>query len=486
VKLFLKKRLGLPICQKENKVNFKFFSIIVFISVPFLLAAKPVHLENFVEEYMKNSLNIEIDLNNLLMTEKKIQQAEGVYDMSLSLLSKYTYQKKQDISSLVSLDNSKITTIGMELSKTFEAAGTGVVLSHDLSYLKSPYSETSTSLSQAKYQGNLSLALIQPFLKNAFGILNRYPKKKLEIQKKIDSVYHEEIKEQEKLSAVSDYLDWLYYSKQIETLNDIIDNYQKVYLTTADKYKKGLASLKNLETARSNVLLYEKQRIEIKKLFELKKIDISRWVVLEKEDVPDLTLLDKMPEVYESKETGENRSLKIALMMIEQLKLNILSYENTELPDLNLIASYTLKSGQSEMSGIYGGLSTKEWYLGVQFSFLFGNNEAEGKLKAEELLKNQKQTEYQRLLKIFSAEQKKALAELKLIQETLSKQKEYIASLTRKYAEQRKGFFQGTEELETLFQTANDLSSARLEFIYLSAAYLKKYYLYQELIDSLL
>lgn len=477
------------------KKIFLIISIFTFFTAQ-NLSAKVIRLNDFIHAYLKHSEKLKQDFQDVKKAEAGKLKAKAVNDIKLGANGGYTYQKGSDTTSLVPTDNSKIFGGGVSADKLISNWGTRLSLSHSLNHIDSKFGTsmyTSAIPALATYSGkemqlyssSFSLSLIQPLLKNMFGFLDRMPGKIAGLQEKIQQIYYTEGVEKRMIEAITLYFNWLYLTQQQDILKDIITNNNSVLRQTRQKVRAGIAQIADLEVARGNVMVYEKSLIDIERDIVRVQNEMGRYLKLEKTDKPDDTLLEKSPQLPQIAIQNNLRSIQMLDLTLKQLSLVLSQRKNETMPDLSLVATYSLSGAKDSLSGAYSNLTTSEWYAGFQFSLPLFNSGAKGAVK-------ESRAEYQKFLlrrtdtiKQLTIAQKNLKNSLKHQEKMLDKQKEYIRSLLKKRRDEKRQYRQGILSLRETVRTINELSNARLQQTGYVIQFHNLYYQYLELVDQI-
>ncbi len=456
--------------------------------------AKTVKLNEYINAYMNYSPQIKKSIEDVVAAKGQLQKNKGFNDIILKANGIYSYKKKVT-SSILAIDKLKNYSADIGLQKSFSATGTRVGISHQLAYSDTnygtnPYASITelnflNGTNSQAYTNSITFSVIQPVLKNMFGLLDRYPIQKAELAKKINQVYLEELKEQKKLEAIITYLNWSALFKQQTILNEIINNNRAVLNQTRRKSKAGVSDIADLEAARSSVLYYENEFNRVQKDYFKVMNEMKKALNLSEKDTPDLTLLSKKHQASKLKIDSKLRNLQMLDLSIKQLKLDISAADNSLLPSLDIVGGYTLYESNKELGKSYSNLGTSEFYAGFQFSMPLGGNSEKGNKKSvnanyKKVLIDRFETQKD-LRKI----QDNLLYELAKQDQIVKKQQAYINSLFRKYNDERKQYRQGRKGLTDIVRTSNELSNARLKRTLDQITYQQYYFQYLELVDLL-
>ena len=479
-------------------MKIKYIAVILlsFLST-FTLHSKPILIKEFVQGYLTKNLVIQSKKQDMKKARAQILSSRAVDDIHLELNADYQLQKDMGSEGLVPIKKNIVKKAEMKLMKIISQTGTRLEVSHILSHSKTKLGTSSISTltipeleavnnTQSKaYQNEINFGLIQPILRNCFGLLDRYPKKIARLEKTIQKIEYLELVENKKLEAVKLYLDWIYFRRQKQILKKIIQNNRMILNQVRKKVRIGLGIQSDLEMARSNVLLYEKSFLEIKKS-EIELLnELKKYLNINSDFYPDEDFLNiQLPKV----KTKPNQNLRIfnaIELAVKQLSFMKKIASNKMLPQFDIIANYKLYSSKKKFFDSYKKLKTNEFFVGFQFKMPLQNKEARAeKMKAK--------AEYRKILirrkkihRDFYHAKIHFKNNLKLINELKAKQKRYVASLYKAYRSDLREYRKGIVNLKDLVTTLNEYSNSKLVITQYQIEYLKNYYGYLELIDQL-
>ncbi|HCL56725.1 MAG TPA: hypothetical protein DHW82_06920 [Spirochaetia bacterium] len=458
-----------------------------------ILSAKTISMEDYLKGYLEKSWKLKEDSLNLEKSKAGIEQAEAIDDYTLKSDGGYAYQKGGYQSSY-ELDHANVLSLGISIDKMFSDTGTIMSLSHDLNDTLSSVKVMGSTSQSDLSKSSLSLSLIQPILKNWMGIQSKLPKKIAAIDLKIKEITYLESIEGRMVEAATMYLDWLYLHRQKTILKDIIAKNTNLLKETTSRFNAGIAEVSDLESAKQNVMLFENTLREVDNAYQGLILNIKRYIEVNEEDIPDDKVFDAVVKI--SAEHKSQRVLEILQLTKKQLGLSLETKENNLLPDLSLLLSYTLagydyQSGSNSASfgKSYSDLmkfGKHEIFLGFQFSLPLGNDKAKGELKAlkidfQKMENTLKDTEESLLLK------EKTISDgINIYFKLIKGQEDYVASLEKKEADQKKQYKQGQLGLTEIIRTSIDLSNAKLTLTKYIVQHYKYYYQLLELQDQMM
>ncbi|HOJ50188.1 MAG TPA: TolC family protein [Spirochaetota bacterium] len=468
---------------------------LLLLILPVFLYSKPVKIDEFVKSYIENSYKIKQEKELLNQSLADIMRANAIDDIYLYGNTGYTYSKGGGKDSLIPTEKSNSYSLIAGLSKAFSDTGTRVKVDTSLVRVNS---ETGLSMYSAFipqlavfagqektfYMNSIKFSVTQPLLKNFFGLVDRYPLEASKLGKDIREIMNEESFEKEITSAISLYLRWLFLSKQIKLVEEIINENRDVFKQAEEMVKSGISSKADLETARVGILMYERTLFEVKKAYETLVEEIKKYYNLSDDDYPaEIEVFDK--SISNNYNIDNLRLVKLVDKYISQVSLSLSIAKNKRLPSLDLIGSYTLYGSADSLSKSYSNISTSEFFIGIQLSLPIFDFDVRGEIKKWESEYQRLQLEKEKTLKDINTLAISLFNSLNNTKIIIDKQREYIKSLEIKLGYQRDQYRQGILPLAEVVRTSSDLSNAKLALTNYIVEYQTTYYNYLDLIDKL-
>lgn len=458
-----------------------YLSLILILSMGLYSAAgaEEISLNRFLKIYLENSSTLKQEWQTLEKIRAGVDKAGAIDDLRLKLTGGYT-RKNDAQMGLSTYQTSDILLAEGKIDKVFSVSGTRVSLSHSVNRVSSKdgslFIPPATLLTPPNYTGynpGLTLAVMQPLLKNFLGLQDRFPALYAKTAEKIQEIQFTEALEKEMIEGIAAYLDWIYLIQQRKILKSIIDSNLVVLKDTEARVKAGVAENSDLEVAKETVIMFENSLREVENAYFGLMLKIQKTVPVKEDDLPEETLLSQV-RTLEEKSMENIRSLQTLSLMEKQMKLLLGIKEDSLMPDLNLILSYKMLGNKESLGSAYGDLKTSELFFGFEFSMPLFNSQARGEVK-------ESRADYLKFMEQYENSKKEILNSEKTLknsfhtyQNLIQSQRKYIESIERKMKDEDKQYRQGMLSLRELSRTTTDLANARLTL----TRYITSYHLY--------
>ncbi len=342
---------------------------------------RTISYSDYIAAIEKTLPELRVNEMDVLSAENKVKNAKSGSDTALTAGGS-AYSSKQ-YSSINNRGDVKGYNYYAGLSKTFSSTGTTVTGTYN--YDKNSYSNFSSSSDYSAYEPSVAIQISQPLLYNFLGKVDRYSENDAKMQLEIAKFQLQENNKSVLNAYRKLYFQWIMYKENIENLDEAISNSNILKEQIKRKVSTGLADNDDYQSAVSSVLSYENQRREY--LTAIKNIENQMSLYLDGGTIPDEKAFN---EIYRKAE-GEGlsdvsfkhtTSAKIMDLTMKNYAYSKGVYENTLLPEFNILAGMT-KKDLSE-SQTYGAKDT-DYNVGFEFKYYLENNSAESSLKDVEI-----------------------------------------------------------------------------------------------------
>lgn len=454
--------------KKQNVLGF-----LLLLALPAsqqALAKIQLSPQNVVDRVLQKSPDARIAELNAQTSFAKYSQYLGSYDFKLS--GSLTWKKSESQSFPPSdLDNIDNKTIyyNLGVDKTF-STGTTVSLDYEESALNNRLSTAGLAAGKIPkaYDNNVTLALRQSLLKNAFGyssrLMNETEKSKIDNAK----LERDENLETVLLDSMTDY--WNVFSAQ-ETLRYALqarEKYQNLVKNTRNKARYNLndpGQLSRVEAefeqadqkvkSASFDYLYQSQKLLTKLKYEPnQEID---FVIGEK--IPPLPKLDAA--------TIENlRSIRVSKTKLDQAKKDLSRVENMNLPQLDLVGSVQSVGIDEKRSDSFSEMTSGTrpvYYVGLEFSYALDSEAIRGNIAEAKVARQLAEANMEKATddtQVLMSDVEKST----VLKFQLAKSSESLVDLrTKVVKDMESAYRQGRQPLVELIRSYNDLFTAQQE-----------------------
>lgn len=314
----------------------------------------------------------------------------------------------------------------------------------------------------------LTLEYAQPLLKNAFGILDRFPIAMAGIENKITD--WTTIEENSYLLAnyKKIYMQWVVYDQIKTFLLESYDNALKLKQLSEEQKRTGYLDNVDYQNTKMLILEIENELLDVKNTYQnlTKQIEI---LTKQTNIQPDRMEWDIMNMAIQNNDFAtilfqDTRQALILNFMKEKLKYSTGALKNARLPELNILLSAAMEVYSTNSVAEIGEIVIiPAFYTGLQLKYPFGDKEYYSRL----LQYRKSSLEYYWLMKKYKADFERKTEEkqknLIYYREKIQNRHAKGKSLKQRYDSQYKKFTQGRETLASLVETRNTMLQTRVE-----------------------
>jgi len=314
----------------------------------------------------------------------------------------------------------------------------------------------------------LTLEYAQPLLKNAFGVLDRYPLAMAGLEKKITewSVIEENshlLANYKKL-----YMQWVVYDQINNFLLKSYNNAIELQAISQKQKQTGYIDDVDFQNTKMLILEIENELLDVENSYQ----NLTRQIehLVGKTNIqPDRSEWNIMNmaiqnESFQNIPFQDTRQSLILNFIKEKLKYSVGALKNSRLPELNILLSSAMEVYSTNSVAEIGEIVIiPAFYFGLQLKYPFGDKEFQSKL----IQYKKSNLEYQWLLKKYSSTYEQEMSEKKekliFYREKIDNRNEKGKALLSRYESQYKRFTQGREALSSLVDTRNSMLQTRVE-----------------------
>lgn len=431
------------------------------------------NIEQQLPELQKNRIQVEKAKNTLY-------GAGSVEDINLSAESGYA---KTDVFTQGTALEKKDYTAKIGLTK--KIAETGTEISTGAGYDRIEYEAEGSA---AYHYPSLYLKFNQSLLKNAFGIVDRYAVNNAKMQYDIEKLREIETNKTDTNYYKKLYFTWIEYREELELINSYITGAKKIEDTVKSRFKSGMVNSADLYSASAIVLKYQIVYEELKTDLNALKAELNIFFK-EKNIEPDH---DEFYSFYSASITSKypgipfdrTRNAGIFRLTKNNLKYAADVSENKLLPQLDLVGEYTKKSADLSFSKSAENLNSTDYYLGFSFTHPLQNTENRSILEESKLAIAEINSEYSISDNLYKKSLDAIISRQKDAERILNLREKRIEILTGKYRFELQKYQQGQLDLQTVIDTAIDVTNERISVIQLKKQVIGNYIDYMDLTES--
>lgn len=356
------------------------------------------------QTFIQESIDKDPQFNQALQTYLKVKYAKiSVQSMAAWTLGAGAGAIRTESTSGSSFEPQSIDTMTYELSvqKLFLETGTFAKLSHhnglvDLVHDLNPAAAAifgnafnfQTETSNPVY----TLSVVQPLLKNAFGLADRFPLVAAELQVRAAETDVYEAWEKRLSVLATTYLDWSIAYEAVLAYQDIVKEFNRLEGNIMRKVRAGVEERTELLRTRENRLRYQSQLVEAEGLYKNLLVQITYLRTGQAMPLSEVPRLRPQPKIDleesrfgvqgpEDPQVAQNRLLRKLEILQQQTEEQIKVAENAHLPSLDLVGEMTLKGRTNDHSGGYGeDVTKKDYSIMLQAQYPLGAEQARGDL----------------------------------------------------------------------------------------------------------
>lgn len=376
----------------------------------------------------------------------------------------------------------KAYNYGVGLQKLFLETGTRLFLSHGNTFSQIKYSPASamsmlgSALNRADKTSTpeLSVTMIQPLLKNAFGLADRYPVESAELQRQAAVIDVQEAWENRLAVLYDAYFSWLAAYENVRAYQAIVSDLLRLQEQIVRKVKAQVSEETDWLRIHENVLRNQAQLTQAEGEFINHGINIAflrTGKVMARDAIPKLKPgLDEPRLQYSHDFTPVTHPRVPDLRLMRKLELLKLQLQKKaavaaqdQLPSLELTGNAALKGRSEDHNGGFDHLNKKDYSIMLQASYPLGKEKARGDL-------GQARAGIQEIDQlIISMEQSLTLVlfriseNIRRYRQVLDLNGEQAASSRKKLNLDQEKYRIGRLDTFYLIDSQNDLTNARLQ-----------------------
>lgn len=292
-------------------------------------------------------------------------------------------------------------TFELSLQKLFLGTGTRLKMSHtnglsDLTYAElelggfgGPDLGQFMNTSDRTSTPEVTLSLVQPLLKNAFGLADRFPLQAADLQARAAELDVQEAWENRLERLFGAYLSWAAAQENVLAYRQIARDLQRVEAQVGRKVRAGVAERSDLLRTRENILRYQGLLVSAEGNFlneSARVASLRAGRVLPPDQAssarPKLELeLGECPYAPPAPQDPAVQDLRVLAklrLLREQLELQAAVTGNQHLPNLDLVGNVAAKGWTPDHSGGYGHLDRKDYSVLLSAQYPLGAAQARG------------------------------------------------------------------------------------------------------------
>ncbi|MEW6516121.1 MAG: TolC family protein [candidate division FCPU426 bacterium] len=364
-----------------------------------LLAADSQELtcRQFLGEALGQDPEFNRALHTYLQAKYAVLSTRAMSDLTLGAAAGWVHTES---TSGVVFEPQTIDTLSYQVSlqKLFLESGTRLKLAHengltDLGYNVDPALAAAFGgafdLAAETSQPVFRVSLVQPLLKNAFGLAERFPVVSAELQRQAAELDAREAWEKRLAELYGAYFDWVAAYENVAALREIVSELKRLEEQVGRKVRSGVAERTDLLRTRDNVLNFQGQLSQAEGALLNATRDIACLRAGRPETdpgklairpdlaaaAPDCVLLEDGTAEAEVNRLRLLRKLELALRQVEEREFVA---NNSSLPQMDLVGDVAWKGRSDDKQGGYDQVNRRDYSVFLQASYPLGGMQAGG------------------------------------------------------------------------------------------------------------
>ena len=367
----------------------------------------------------------------------------------------------------------------VSLEKLFLTTGTRFKVSYSnaLSEMKYKASTIIPAYKEEMSSPSITVSVIQPLVKNAFGLADRFPVKAADLQVKSAELDVKEAWENRISELYDAYLLWIGAYENTVALQEIVSDLKRMEKQIRRKVHAKVSEKTDLLLTRETVLNYQGKLIQAEGDFLNSTINISSLRLGRPVTSKDISKIRPGPchlGFQSARDMTSGNTVDVSQLRLirqlgflgKQLEESIRVAKNDRLPSVDAVAEYTKKARSDDRSGGYSELENdnREDYMAMlQFKYPIGSQKARGDLgkakadlaEVEASIKSTRQS-----LSLALRQMKENINRLEQVLELLD---ERVKNAEEKLKLDTKNYKIGRLDTRYLIDSRNTLTNVRLQ-----------------------
>lgn len=444
--------------------------------------------QQFVQEALTRDPEFNRALQTYLQAKYAVLSARAMSDLTLGAGAGWIHAESTS-QSLFEPREIDTLTYQVSLQKLFLASGTRLQIAHDNGLADLRYSaDLETDPFVSSFAGafylpgssstpKVTLSLVQPLLKNAFGLAERFPLDAAELMRQAAALDAQEAWEKRLAELYAAYFDWAAAYENVLALRDIISELRRLEEQVERKVRSGVAERTDLLRTRDNVLNFQGQLSQAEGAFvnATRAIAFLRAGQPESEPArlafrPDVGATAPVCALLEDqaaeKRMDELRLLQKLALLQRQAEAREAVALNAALPRLDLIGDLTWKGEAQDRQGGYAQLGKQRDYsVMLQASYPLGGLQAGGDAGQARSSREELRESVAALRQSVSLALAQMAESIRRFQEVERLQQEQVKNAEEKMALDTRNYRIGRLDTFYLIDAQNALTSARLNLV---------------------
>ncbi len=461
------------------------------VAIPFFVSqlhAQIISQESFLELLKKNhplfekealSVDIEREVQNSLLGTRDWQ-----------ILSSVTLSRETPSIAFSGPERTDVISVNGGLQKQFWQTGGRLTTSFTSSRAEIDIAPV-FGFPDGFYQNEFAITYSHPLLKNRKGFLDRLSHDLKEFDIDFTRIIALENQENFLTESAGKFFDWLFLTEQKKIFTGRLNLSEEELTNVRKKRNANLIDEVDVIRAedavlisRQNLMLASSQEKAVQAELAILSRNSNLYNLSPENTLYKVTTL--APLEHETAQLEEtSRLLKSLQIRLKQFEFSQRGFEETEKPDLSVVAQLNLKSIDTAF-GESMVLDKPDMVVGLQYSLPLGNRAAKSNVQRTDILIKQIAKQREEIGLELESAVTNVYIQLQELQKVLDLNREQIESAKRKTMEELKLYDQGRGQLTFVIQSRDNEQNAKLTYAGNALSYQKLLVRYRSLMDQLL
>jgi len=448
----------------SRAIKISFVLLFLFGQNALLLGQVQNHIELDIAEVsrmaLENNFDIQVYRLDRRISEKELLKARAVYDTGLDGFYRYN-EDRLARSSIIFGERTSTVTQGGTLSKTLP---TGTALSLGAEH-KRQFTDSAFSSLNPYHESTISASIIQPFGKNALGILDRNTVKIAGLD--VDNAVYTSLDkiEAELADTQKAYWNLLLAYKDVELTENMLNNSKDLHAANKRNFDIGLVEPPELYAVEANLkqrqgdMVFSKDKLNSALNLLRFKLNLNKDLLIKTKDEFRCEEIEADFRKVITKALKNRRDYKAAKNTIKVMDLEVEMKKNSLWPQIDLKGTFKKNGLDREFGESIKEINLEdnvEYTAEVIFSFPLENNKARAEYSQKELEKAKALVGLKKVECLILVQVHDAFIHAKSLYESSKLLKEAAGLEEKKYLGEKDRFSKGRSDTDRLLRYQDD------------------------------
>lgn len=433
------------------------------------LAYQPLPCDAFISEALCNDTEFHKTLQAYLKSKYNLISARSLAAWTLDANASVGYIPKIFDTVDESTKYTQVINSDVYVNKLFMETGTRFRMEFGTAFASDINS--SNVIDQINSPA-VSIQILQPLLKNIFGLADRFPVREAEYQIQAAKFDAEEAWENEISKLYLAYIEWCSAFEHLKIMQNVVLQTQQLQKEVEQRTGIGLAGAQDRRRMKDRLLEYQAQLPQLEAAFESESLKIA---FLRAGKAIDASKLEKFYPYIESvlKDAGNIKEITLAEVaglrlkrkldiLRKQMVENELVSANAMLPALDFVGGVNYKPTPPPYTGWSPLLNHTNFVLGLQINYPFGSEKGRGEIGTVQASIAEVEDSTTGVMMALTLGLSQTAKNIKSMQTAADFMNERLENDREKLNVDKKNYRSGQLDTFYLSESENDLMSARL------------------------